>query len=245
MKRVRKILVVMAIIGVLSLVANPVLATGYAYITEFRAIPTDTTMSLIWVRANGYTYTVIQCSTTGFPATTADGTRIYSGVGNSYIQKDVDPNATPLVPLTAGTTYYYSAWGYDGANYSTNVANAMMTTTASAGTSDVLPTPIQPTPTEPSSSGWFSGLQPFSGFMQGFEQSWGMATDTIPFTFGILILLVVGIGIYLKTKSPFIAIVADFAVDFGLIGLGLLSGYTVAVVLAFGLGVWALENIWI
>ena len=100
-------------------------------------------------------------------------------------------------------------------------------------------------PQAPSSKGWFAGLQPFSGFVQGFENAWGMATDTMPFTIGVLILLVVGILIYLKTKSPFVAIVADFAVDLGLVALGLLSPYTIGVVLAFGLGIWALENIWI
>ena len=246
MKRISKILTAIAIVSILSLIiTTPVLAT--TDITELKAIPTDTTMSLIWVRATGYNYTVIQSSTTGFPATPLDGTRIYSGAGNSYIQEAVDPSATPLVPLSAGTTYYYTAWGYDGVNYTPDGSadQALMTTTAGTGTSDILTTPPYVTPTEPSSTGWFTGLQPFSGFVQGFEQSWGMKTDTMPFTVGILILLVAGVGIYLKTKSPFVAIVADFVIDFGLIGLGLLSAYTVGVVLAFGLGVWALENIWI
>ena len=67
----------------------------------------------------------------------------------------------------------------------------------------------------------------------------------MPFTLGIIILLATGIGIYITTKSPLIAIVGDFTVDFGLIAMGLLSPYNLAVVLAFGLGVWGLENIWI
>jgi hypothetical protein len=246
MKRLYKILLAITMVGILTLaIATPVLAT--TDITELKAIPTDTTMSLTWVKATGYLYTVIQCSTTAYPVTPLDGTRIYSGGGISYIQEAVDPSATPLVPLTAGTTYYYTAWGYDGVNYTPDGSadKILMTTTAGAGTSDILTTPPYVTPTEPSSGGWFTGLQPFSGFVQGFEQSWGMKTDTMPFTIGILILLVAGVGIYLKTKSPFVAIVADFVIDLGLIGLGLLSTYTIGVVLAFGLGVWALENIWI
>jgi hypothetical protein len=243
LKRIRKILAVMVIVSILSLVASPVLAVSD--VTGLKVIPTDTTMSLLWVK--GSTYTVIRYSTTSYPATPAAGTNVFAVAyiaGNSYVQTE---DSVTHLPLVAGTTYYYTAWAYDGANYSPDVsaAHAIMTTTASAGTSDVLTTPPYVTPTAPSSSGWFTGLQPFSGFVQGFEQSWGMATDTMPFTIGILILLVAGIGVYLKTKSAFVAIVADFAVDLGLIGLGLLSPYTIGVVLAFGLGVWALENIWI
>jgi hypothetical protein len=233
---IRKILMMITVVILLSLATTTaVLAVVSTNITEFKGIPTDTTMSLTWVKATGGTYTIIRYDTSGFPATPADGASVYSGIGISYIQTG----------LIAGTTYYYSAWGYDGVNYSSNAIEIIMTTTASAGTSDVLTTPPYTTPSSPSSTSWFAGLQPFSGFMQGFEQSWGMSTDAIPFTFGILILLVAGIGIYLKTKSPFVAIVADFVIDLGLIGLGLLSSYTVGVVLAFGLGVWALENIWI
>jgi hypothetical protein len=212
-------------------------STGVGGITNFKALPTDTTMSLKWTQAAGYTSTVIQYSTSSQPATPSDGTNIYNGTGNNYKQTG----------LTPGTNYYYSAWGYDGSNYSpiTSDGEIMMTTKAGGSTGDVLPTPPAVIPDAPSSKGWFAGLQPFSGFVQGFENAWGMATDTMPFTIGVLILLVVGVGIYLKTKSPFVAIVADFAIDLGLVAMGLLSPYTIGVVLAFGLGIWALENIWI
>ena len=163
---------------------------------------------------------------------------VYSGTGINYVQTG----------LTPGTTYYYTAWGYDGVNYTSNSTRDKILMTTIVGTvsaSTTIPTPPQTTPSAPSSLQWFAGLQPFSGFIKGFETSWGMNTDTMPFTIGIIILLVVGVGLYLKTKSPLIAIVADFVVDFGLIAMGLLSTWTVGVVIAFGLGVWALENIWI
>jgi len=208
------------------------------FVTNLKAIPFPTTMSLSWVRAVGYSQTVIRYSTTTYPATIADGTLVYSGTGINYIQTG----------LTAGTTYYYTAWGYNGATYTSDASAAKVLMTTIVGTvpaSTTIPTPSQPTPSAPSSTNWFAGLQPFSGFIKGFETSWGMNTDTMPFTIGIIILLVVGVGLYLKTKSPLIAIVADFVVDFGLIAMGLLSTWTVGVVIAFGLGVWALENIWI
>ena len=210
---------------------------GAGDINNLKAIPTDITMSLKWTKAVGYTSTVIQYSTSSQPVTPSDGINVYNGTGNNYKQTG----------LTAGTTYYYTAWGYTGSAYSADATadKIMMTTTAGGSIGDVLPTPPAVIPDAPSSKGWFAGLQPFSGFVQGFENAWGMATDTMPFTIGVLILLVVGILIYLKTKSPFVAIVADFAVDLGLVALGLLSPYTIGVVLAFGLGIWALENIWI
>ena len=242
MKRIRRILAVAAVTVILAMVASPVLATSLD-ITGFKAFYTDksdTQVSLLWVKSS-YARTIIRYSTTSYPATIADGTSVFT-LGYSLITSYIQTG------LTAGTTYYYSAWGWDGGiNYSPDVANVMITTTANSGTSDVLPTPPVQTPTAIPTTplAWFDGLQPFSGFVLTFEQSWGMQTNEMPFTMGILILLAVGIGLYLKTHSPLVAIVADFVVDFGLIALGLLSPYTIAVVLAFGLGVWALENVWI
>jgi hypothetical protein len=239
----------MVIAVILSLITViPVMATSYPYITNFKATYSDDSsseISLNWSRAVGYDQTFIRQSATGYPTspTGGDGITVYP-VGTS-----VHAISIIVKGLTPGTTYYYTAWGYDSATstYSADgtAPNAMLTTTAGAGAADILPTPVISTPVAPSSGGWLAGLQPFSGFVQGFENAWGMATNTMPFTIGVLILLVVGVGVYLKTKSPFIAIVADFAVDLGLVALGLLSPYTIGVVLAFGLGIWALENIWI
>lgn len=243
MRIVRRIFAAVIVVMILSLIyVIPVFAA--AYVTGFSAIPTDTTMSLKWVKATGgYQYTLIRQSTTDYPVspTGGDGTTVYpDGVSTGAISVIVKG-------LVAGTTYYYTAWGYDGATYTADgtAAHVLMTTTAGAGTSDVLPTPPYTAPAEPSSTGWFTGLQPFSGFVAGFEEAWGMKSTMMPFTLGIIILLATGIGIYITTKSPLIAIVGDFTVDFGLIAMGLLSPYTLAVVLAFGLGVWGLENIWI
>lgn len=211
---------------------NPTISSN---VTNLQAIPADTSIKLSWSIATGSSSTIIRYSTTTYPATPTGGTSAYSGNGVRYV----------LTGLATGTTYYFAAWGFDGTNYSSSPDTALITTTAGAAAGDVLPTPPYTTPTAPSSTGWFAGLQPFSGFVQGFENAWGMETNTMPFTLGILILLVAGIGIYLKTKSPFVAIVADFAIDFGLIALGLLSPYTIGVVIAFGVGIWALENIWI
>jgi hypothetical protein len=205
-------------------------------VTHLTVVPTDTTLSLTWTKPAGATNTIIQYKTASYPANPADGTNGYNGTSNSCI----------ISGLTAGTTYFIAAWGFDGVNYSPDSAEMIMTTTAGTTSGDVLPTPtVNMNPPAPSSSGWFAGLQPFSGFVQNFEISWGMNTDMMQFTIGIIILLLVGIVLYIKFKSPFIAIAADLIVDIGLIIFNLLPPYSVGYVIAFGLGVWALENIWI
>jgi hypothetical protein len=206
------------------------------FIQYLACIPYSTSISLTWHKANNSTKTLINYSTSTYPVSPSSDTQAYFGSGLSY----------KLTGLTAGTTYYFSAWGYDGTNYSSVAYNAVMTTLAGdLNSSDSLPVPVQPTPVAPSSSSWFNNLQPFSGIIQNFEKSWGMATDTMQFTTGIIILLLTGIFLYIKTKSSFIAIGADFVVDFALIAMHLLSPYTVGVCIAFGLGIWGLENIWI
>ena len=223
---------------ILSVMITSVVFAGVGDINNLIAVPGSTTMSLKWSKDTGYSYTWIEVSTTVQPSVPSDGTNIYSGTGISYKQ----------IGLTAGTTYYYTAWGFDGILYSSNATadKILMTTLAGVvNTSTNIPVPNQPSPTAPSSSNWFTNLQPISGIVQNFENSWGMATDTMQFSMGILILLFVGIFLYIRTKSSFIAIAGDFVVDFGLIAMRLLSPFTVAVVIAFGLGIWGLENIWI
>ena len=209
---------------------------GLNSVTYLSAVPSDTSISLTWHPAINSKKTLINYSTSAYPISPLTDTQAYFGSGLSYVLKG----------LTAGTTYYFSAWGFDGTNYSATAYNSVMTTVAGdVNQSSNIPAPNQPPPSSPSSSTWFTNLQPFSGIVQNFEQSWGMATDNMQFTMGILILLLVGILLYVKTKSSFIAIGADFVIDFGLIALHLLSPYTIGVVIAFGLGIWGLENIWI
>jgi len=197
---------------------------------------TDTSMTLTWQLASNATYTVIQEKTGGYPVSPTDGTTVYVGTNVVFVQTG----------LVAGTTYYYSAWGYNGSSYSGTPAHFMMTTAASNGSTSVMPNPSDNmNPPAPSSGSWFTNMQPFSGFIQGFEDSWGMQTDMMQYTIGILILLLVGFFLYIKTKSPLMPFLAGIVVDVGLIMLKLMPTYSIGIIIAFALGVWALENIWI
>ena len=211
-------------------------STSIGNVTGLSAIPSSNSMMLTWVVASNATSTIIQKKTGGYPADPTDGTNVYNGSG-------ILINVTNL---TAGTTYYFAAWGYNGGAYSSVVDETLMTTTASLQTTSTFPTPtMNMNPSPPSSSGWFNGLQPFSGWVQGFESSWGMATDTMQYSFGILILFLAGFLLYIKTKSPLLPFIAGVVIDSGLIMLNLMPVYSVGVIIAFGLGVWSLENIWI
>jgi hypothetical protein len=108
--------------------------------TNFYGYPTATTISLSWIRGVGSTNTLIRYGITNYPQTTAQGQGVYFGPGNSYT----------LQGLTSGQTYYFSAWGESGGNYSTGYAMLLMTT--SAGTDDT--TPDIEVPTQP--AWWFS-----------------------------------------------------------------------------------------
>lgn len=78
-----------------------------------------TQVDLAWVKGIGSTYTIVRRATGSYPATPGSGTSVYSGVGTF----------TSDTGLTAGTTYYYRAWGRDGSNnYSTETADITKTT---------------------------------------------------------------------------------------------------------------------
>jgi hypothetical protein len=69
--------------------------------TSFTATAVSSSqINLSWTKGSGAYYTMIRRSTTGYPTSPTDGTQVYYDTGTSY-------NDTGL---TAGTTYYYSAW---------------------------------------------------------------------------------------------------------------------------------------
>jgi hypothetical protein len=235
MKKFYKRLLISLVLGLIGMLFSlPVLA-AVGDITIFTGKPTDTTVVLSWTKITTANSVLIRYSTTTYPTTTGgvDGTTIYLSTGNKFTHTG----------LTAGTNYYYSIWEFDGTIYSTNECNLLKTTTAAITTGLVLPTPtMNMNPSAPSSTGWFNSLQPFSGFVRDFAASWGIPGVNIGVILGVFLMLIVGIGLYIKTKSPLIAVGADLAVNGLLIILTLMPIYSIAITLAFGLGIWALES---
>lgn len=209
-----------------------------ANITVFTAKPSATSVALKWTTTAGSTKTMIRYLTTAFP-TSATGV---DGSIEVYFNKS---NACTHSSLVSGANYYYSAWAYDGASYSALPCNLLITTLASLTASDSLPTPTMTTgfyDQLPNSKNWYDNLQPFTGFVSDFASSWGMPKDNMNYAFGLGILLLIGVLSYIKLKSPALSIGLDLIVCIILISMHMLPAYSVGVVIALGLGVWAMES---
>ncbi|MDD4931566.1 MAG: type II secretion system protein, partial [Candidatus Colwellbacteria bacterium] len=96
------------------------------------AAPTDlavsniksTTLTVSWSKGSA-DFTVVRMATGTAPTRPTDGAAVYNGIGTTVSQ-------TSLVP---STTYCYSAWSYDGTNYSSTYASQCSTTTTVPPTS--------------------------------------------------------------------------------------------------------------
>lgn len=89
--------------------------------TNFTAIPSATSISLIWTKGSGSVYTLVRYSNGTYPTATNMGMLAVLSLGGSY-------TVTGLLP---GVTYYFSAWGMTGGIYSAAYTTVMCTTLAS------------------------------------------------------------------------------------------------------------------
>ena len=108
--------------------------------TNFLGDPAATSITLVWSKGAGSTNTLVTYSQTDYPGTITDGTEAYFGSGNTYT----------LEELESGKNYYFTAWGEDGGDYSSDFATFLMTTSATS-TPDI---PDMDVPDEPSR--WFT-----------------------------------------------------------------------------------------
>ena len=108
--------------------------------TNFVGYPEATSISLSWSKGVGATNTLVRYGTTTYPTSISTGTEAYFGPSSTYTLED----------LTSGKTYYFSAWGESGGNYSASYTTFLMTTSAGAADDDDGPD----VPTQPAR--WFS-----------------------------------------------------------------------------------------
>jgi hypothetical protein len=161
----------------------PVLAAVPSDVTYAAANPSSTSVSLLWTPSSGATKTMVRYLTTGFPndpTGVGDGSiLVYYNTSNNHV----------LTGLTAGTTYYFSFWGWNADGYSTNPYEIPTTTTGVAPTGDPLPTPTVPSNMYqiPKSSSWFDNLQPFSGAIAYFAADWGMPINNMMLAVSVVI----------------------------------------------------------
>lgn len=159
--------------------------------TNVQALATSNySVALKWTLGSGSEGTTIVYNTDHYPTSRTDGTIAYSG-GNNYYT---------LEGLTAGTTYYFSLWGYSGTTYSTDYATTIVTTPAG--------TEAASTDTELDISSWFditdtsvfSDLPLYSGISDLFT-SYGLPASTGWMLFAITGVLILGILVGVFTKS--------------------------------------------
>lgn len=204
--------------------------------------PSDTSMVLNWTKASGSMSTIITYRIDTYPATPIDGTISYNGTASQCTVSN----------LVAGTTYYFSAWGYDGA-YSPSPAYCVMNTLAVALLSggEESRTPIIPVPTVPASANQapdISGfnLEPFTSIINYFNDATkGGLGMPVNYAWEVLAIgaMVAGSAFtYIKMKNFFIAYFVLFILTVFFIGLHLVQGYLAAIEIIVGAGVWAIER---
>jgi hypothetical protein len=136
--------------------------------TNFKGIPTATTVNLSWIKGVGASQALIRYSFVGYPATVADGIQLYFSTGSSTIHTG----------LLTGTVVYYTIWGESGGLYSNGV-NLLVTTLAGTGVTpdDTILMPVN----------WFldtdyttmSGFEPIFGTINSIADSLKMPRNTV------------------------------------------------------------------
>ncbi|RLF43418.1 MAG: hypothetical protein DRN18_00065, partial [Thermoplasmata archaeon] len=84
--------------------------------SNLKAVSVNTsTISLTWTKSPDTDVTVIVRKTGNYPTSPSDGTVIYNGTAESYVDSDLSP----------GTVYYYRAWSYAPNSYSSSYTQDM------------------------------------------------------------------------------------------------------------------------
>ena len=199
--------------------------------TNLRAFPSATSVSMTWTKGYGSDTTLIRFSTTTFPAATTEGTQVYNSTGST----------TEHTGLTAGMTYYYSAWGISGGDTSADYATAVVTTYAyseNGGMDFEYPDAIP---------GWFqsvnyealSELEPIYSSINGVADSMDMprATAWVGIMVGIIFIASIAA---LMIRGFIAAIIVALVLFVIMIGIGILPAWMLVLFIPIGLGAWAL-----
>ena len=236
LKRWYKRFFVSAILAVVLLlsVALVVLAIPDS-VTNLSGTATDITVDLLWVKAVSSNSTVIRYDTTTYPANPAAGTSAYSGT--SYY--------TTVTGLTAGTPYYFSAWGYDGSDYSANVTTLVITTEGFSSENTTIPMSEPALPAEvfqnPDASGW--SIAPLDWIATYFaEDGLDMPVNNLWMTIASIIVTFIGIGTYVKWRSFAASWFLIFIASLFCVTIEVMQGLVIIIELGIGMGVLAIER---
>lgn len=199
--------------------------------TSLTAIPYGTSVSLVWAKGTGSTYSLLRYSPATYPTAITEGTSGYFGTGNS-----VQVNS-----LTPGTTYYWSIWGMSGGTYSSTYTTAICTTLAydTAISSDInieVP-PSNDTWTQTPSESKLQNVPGLNAVVNIWHDTYGVPNAMIWYFIWFIIGIGGGIVLYSKTSYNLIATFGAELVWFGIGSvLGLVMLWIVFVLLIIALG---------
>ncbi len=210
-------------------------STTLGNVTNFIANPSSTSVTLTWIRASGSSRTLIKQKVGGFPSSTEDGTTAYLGTGSQ----------TTVTSLTAGTVYYFAAWGYDDAlhSYSSTPSEVVISTQATGQEQNEFPVPTLPDTffQTPAPTG-AAKFEPFYSTFNDFVADWGMPAENGWLGIWLIGTAIASIIVYIKIKEIFIGLgVAEFLLVIGMVMIGV-PGWILVIPVFIGLGIWGIER---
>jgi len=177
--------------------------------SALRAIPISATeIALSWVKGAGGPQTAIRWQAGSSPSDYGEGTLVYRGEATSYV----------FTGLTPGTTYFFSAWGYDEPGYYSPTYDTALATTYASATGIAWPDEPGTYFDAPDISALTDA--PGYGLMAYIGSHSGMGVARF---FQITFLIVVGgvsIGCACLTRSVLATIVLTFALMAAGVGMG-------------------------
>ncbi len=210
-------------------------------IVSMVGVPTSTSILLSWEKYATSDNTVIQYKLTGFPSSHTDGTTAYDGT---------DYECT-LSSLMAGQVYYFAAYEYSGASYSSPYYYVMSTLAvtlpsgAAPTSTNSIPVPTLPANATqtPTTTGF--NLEPFTSIIHYFvtdTNGLGMPESNAWETLATFGLVIAGIGTYSKVKNFFVAWFVVLVLSVIAVLLHLMQGLLVPIEFLVGVGVWAVDR---
>lgn len=245
MKWLKRLSVSISISTIILLSFTFVVLAASGSITNLIGKPTDRAISLTWVKDSDCNYTIIRHSTTGYPLTPSDNTSTYNGT-LTY---------TTLYYLDAGTTYYFSAWGWDGVGvyptgYSATVKNLVINTLPAVSGNTTIPYPKPELPAnvaaEPDSSGW--SISPIDDILAYFADpsaahgGLGMLVDNVIMFMASVGVVFVGLGAYVKWRSFWTSYTLVCIGSAFMCSIGVMQWIVLIFLGIAGWGVWAVDR---
>lgn len=168
--------------------------------TNFRVTKiTSSSLSLAWTKGDYAPYTWINYKAGEYPSDHSDGTNIYDGAESACTVSD----------LTAGTTYYFRAWGYDlyPASWSIGYAQLFVTTSAEGAPGEgTWPTPTNPNWITTADASKLTGM-PGYGIVDDVAAKLDMTTGNMFCIILIMLAAALNVLVYVLSRSVIVAIV--------------------------------------